>query len=132
MQKLLNNHMTKHKKKILIVEDEPALIKNLTLALSDDYTVVATSSGGEAFTMVKQEKPDLILLDINLPDKDGIEVLKELKQDDETDGVPVLVLTNLSDEDTVSRILEAGGKDYLVKADWSIDSTAEKIRSIID
>ena len=116
---------------ILIVEDEAALVKNLTLALEDKYTVVTATTGEEGLSKVREEKPDLILLDIMLPDKDGIEILKELKADETVSDIPVIVLTNLSDRETVSRIVAAGGREYLVKADWGINEIVEKIDSVV-
>jgi len=118
-------------KKILIIEDEKALIKNLELALGQEYEVLSAITGREGLNKAKSAQPDLILLDIMLPDIDGIEVLKQLKVNKATDDIPVIVLTNLSDQQTISRILANGGKEYLVKADWSIDDLVTKIQSII-
>ena len=118
-------------KKILIIEDEPALIKNLEMALKSDYEVSAAVNGQEGLRKAKGETPDLILLDVMLPDTDGIEILKKLKADKKTDDIPVIVLTNLSDKETVSKILAAGGKEYLVKADWNINDIVEKIKSLL-
>ena len=66
-----------------------------------------------------------------LPDTDGIAILKKLKADKKTDDIPVIVLTNLGDKETVSKILAAGGKEYLVKADWNINDIVEKIKSLL-
>ena len=118
-------------KKILIIEDEPALIKNLEMALKSDYEVSAAVNGQEGLRKAKGETPDLILLDVMLPDTDGIEILKKLKADKKTDDIPAIVLTNLSDKETVSKILAAGGKEYLVKADWNINDIVEKIKSLL-
>ena len=79
----------------------------------------------------KKEKPDLILLDILLPDMDGIAILQELKKDHLTELIPVIVLTNLSDQTTISKILSVGGTAYLIKADWSISDIIKKIEQTI-
>ena len=123
--------MTGESKKILIIEDEPALIKNLEMALKPDCEVFAAVNGQEGLRKAKGEIPDLILLDVMLPDTDGIAILKKLKADKKTDDIPVIVLTNLGDQETVSRILAAGGKEYLVKADWNINDIVEKIKSLL-
>jgi len=116
-------------KKILIIEDEQALIKNLELALRDEFEVLTATTGGEGLKKAKTQKPDLILLDVMLPDKDGDEILKELKKDKATDDIPVVVMTNLGNRETISKILDAGGKEYIVKSDWSIGQVVEKIKA---
>jgi DNA-binding response OmpR family regulator len=117
--------------KILIIEDEKALIKNLELALEEDYEILSAITGQEGLRKAKKEKPDLILLDVMLPDMDGMEVLKNLRIDEETDDIPIIVLTNLGDKETISRIIQSGGKEYLVKADWSIDDIVNKIKTTL-
>lgn len=120
-----------NQKKILIIEDELALIKNLVLALSEDFEVFSTTTADEGLRKAKKEKPDLILLDIMLPDGSGIDVLRELKKDETTNDIKVIVLTNLSDGEMVSQILAAGGKEYLVKADWSIADVVKKVKKAL-
>lgn len=113
--------------KILIVEDEEFLAKMLSRALKDNkYEIILASNGEEALRKVK-EKPDFILLDVMLPDVDGVEVLKQIKADQKTKDIPIIVLTNLGGEDTVSKIVQAGGTEYIVKSDWSIDDIVKKI-----
>ncbi|OGY45335.1 MAG: hypothetical protein A2729_00665 [Candidatus Buchananbacteria bacterium RIFCSPHIGHO2_01_FULL_39_14] len=119
------------KKKILIIEDEVALIRNLEFALKDDYEVLTATTGQAGLAKAKKEKPNLILLDILLPDTDGFTILRELKTNKQTDDVSVIVLTNLSDSITVSKIMAAGGTAYLIKADWSIGDIVKKIEENI-
>ncbi|MFA6410118.1 MAG: response regulator [Candidatus Buchananbacteria bacterium] len=118
-------------KKILIIEDEKALVKNLELALSDSYKIITADTGKEGLKKAKKEKPDLILLDVMLPDTTGFEILPELKKDKVLELIPVIVLTNLGDAQTVSNILAAGGKEYLIKSDWSIDEIVKKIKNTL-
>lgn len=117
--------------KILIVEDEIALAKNLQLAFKDKHEVIMSASGEEGLEKAKTEKPDVMLLDIMLPDKNGLEVLKELKDDPETEKINIIISTNLADSETVSKILAAGGRDYIVKTDWRIDEIVEKVESFL-
>jgi len=121
--------MSSQNKKILIIEDEQAFVRNLELALKDNYEISSAPNGKEGIVKAKNELPNLILLDFMLPDMDGFEILTELKADEKTDGIPVIVLTNRSDQETVSKIITAGGKEYLVKADWSIADVVEKIKA---
>lgn len=118
-------------KKILIIEDDQGLSSNLVHALEHDYSVTAVDHGADGIAQAKKEKPDLIILDVKLPDTDGIHVLKELKSDNTTGGIPVIVLTNLDDQVTVSSIIAAGGKEYLVKADWGLEDIARKISAMV-
>ena len=116
--------------KILLVEDEPALVKNLQLALKKHKLSVATT-GADGVRQATKVLPDLVLLDFILPDKTGAEVIRELKANEKTNDIPVIVLTNLSDQETVSKILAGGGREYLVKTDWSLDELVEKIEAAL-
>ncbi|MFA6255118.1 MAG: response regulator [Patescibacteria group bacterium] len=115
-------------KKILVIEDDKFLSKMLSRALeAKGHEVILANDGKEGLNKAKTELPNLIVLDIMLPDSDGIEILKQLKADAKTVDIPVIVSTNLGDQATISRILDAGGKEYLVKADWGIDEVVKKI-----
>ena len=118
-------------KKILIIEDEIALVNNLALALSDDFEVISATTADEGLRKARKEVPDLILLDIMLPDHSGIDVLRQLKHHSKTDTIKVIVLTNLSEGEIVSQILAAGGKEYLIKTDWSIAEVVEKVKKAL-
>ena len=75
--------------------------------------------------------PDLILLDIMMPKLDGISVLWELKANPETAKIPVIVLTNIGDVETISKIVEAGAVDYLLKSDQSVDDIIQKVKDVL-
>jgi len=82
--------------KILFVEDEPNLQKAIGEVLKQEgFEILAALDGEQGLNLAKKEKPDLILLDLILPKKDGFEVLKELKESEEMKDIPVIVLTNL-------------------------------------
>ena len=94
-------------KKILFVEDEEALQKTLGEILKQEgYEVVSASDGENGLSLVKSEKPDLILLDLILPKMNGFEVLKKLKADTECQEIPVIVLTNLEGIGDVGKAIE--------------------------
>ncbi len=116
-------------KKIVFVEDEEALQKTLGEVLRQEGYEVALASDGEAgFSLIKSEKPDLILLDLILPKMDGFEVLKRLKADTDCKDIPVIVLTNLEGIGDVGKAIELGATTYLVKAQYSLDEVLEKIK----
>ena len=119
-------------KTILFIEDEPILQKALGSTLSAaGYKILQAFDGDAGLLMAKKEKPDLVLLDLVLPRKHGLEVLKELKEDQKTLSIPVIVLTNLEGTEDVMQALELGAKTYLVKANYSIKDVLEKIREAL-
>lgn len=93
--------MTPHeqkKAKILIVDDLPSEQKMIAMALErEPYEVITASNGKEAVEMTKKEKPNLIILDIMMPEKDGLEVCKELKTDAKLSAIPIIILTAIGD-----------------------------------
>jgi CheY-like chemotaxis protein len=87
--------------------------------------------GEEAVAKAKETKPDLALLDIMMPKLDGISVLWELKANPDTAKTPVIVLTNIGDVETISKIIEAGAVDYLLKSDQSMDDVIQKVKDVL-
>jgi DNA-binding response OmpR family regulator len=120
------------KKKILVVEDEVTLNHALFEFLEADGFEVVTASDGEAgLKMAQEEIPDLILLDIVLPKKDGYQVLDELQKDKGTKNIPVILLTNLESYENVQMAFEKGAKTYLVKADYKLEDVSKKIKELL-
>ena len=101
--------------KILVVDDDPINIRNAVRILKDDYKVNYATSGKSALELVKKNTPDLILLDLHMPEMNGFEVLDELKGLDEYKDIPVIFLTADSDQDTEVRGLKAGASDFIAK-----------------
>ncbi len=101
---------------ILIVDDDPMNRDMLSRRLArEDYTVATAEGGRVALEMMAAERYDLILLDIMMPEMDGYEVLQRIKADERLRHTPVIMLTALSDRESVMRCLKAGADDYLVK-----------------
>ena len=120
------------KKRILIIEDDSSLRKTLQEFLgADGFDAVGAEDGEEGSKMAKEGNPDLILLDVILPKKDGYEVLKELKENQETKNIPIIFLTNLESPADVERAVKLGATTYLTKADYKLEEVAEKIREIL-
>lgn len=118
-------------KKILIAEDEKPLRDTLTSKLKDaNYEVVEAKNGHEVLEKIKIEKPDLILLDIVMPEKNGFEILEDLriKQNDKT---PVIVLSNLEEKEDVERGKNLGISEYITKSDISLNDLVVKIHSLV-
>lgn len=125
--------MVAPRQKILFVEDEEALQTSLSSALKEaGYKTVAAYDGEAAIAMAAREHPDLILLDIILPRRSGFEVLEELKSNESTRDIPVIVLTNLERISDVERMLSLGATNYLVKANYDISEILSKVRQVLD
>lgn len=119
-------------KTILFIEDEPNLQKMVSRFLEDKgYQVKSALDGELGLKIAKESKPDLILLDLILPKKDGFEVLKELKADSETKDIPVIVLTNLETSEDVEKALSLGATSYLVKASYELTEVVKKIEAAL-
>jgi len=107
--------MTKERNRVLIIDDEPASIMKLRQILSPEYTIYVATDGQTGLTVAMKQKPDLILLDILMPNMDGFEVLNELRKSIEIHDIPVLVITGLKNEESEEKALTLGAKDYMSK-----------------
>lgn len=119
-------------KKILFIEDEPALQETLGDFLrSSGFSVISAFDGLSGAEMAEKEKPDLILLDLILPKKDGFEVLVDIKKNPTTAVIPVVVLTNLESAEDIDRALEGGASAYLVKTNYRLEDVLEKVKNLL-
>ncbi len=117
------------KSKILIVEDDAILAKVIYEELSEaDFEVFQAYDGEEGLKMANEKHPDLILLDILLPKKNGFEVLEILKRTPETKMIPVTLLTMLGSDDEIKKGFELGAGDYIVKSQHALPEIIEKVR----
>jgi len=120
-------------KKILFIEDEFSLQKTLGEFLrKNGYEVISALDGETGLRVAKEKLPDLILLDLILPRKHGLDVLKDLKNDKKTKDIPVIILTNLESLEDVQKAIELGATTYLVKANYSLEEVVEKIKEQIE
>ena len=118
--------------KILIVEDEAPLQKSLSEFLREENFETCSAFDGEAgLEMAKKEKPDLILLDIILPKKDGYALLTELKTEETTKKIPVILLTNLESPEDIEKAFEKGASTYLVKSNYQMEDIVKKIKDTL-
>ncbi len=118
--------------KILVVEDDPFLLGMYVTKLEmSGFIVFGVEDGNEAVPATEKEKPDLILLDIILPNMDGFEILKKLKKQDSTKDIPVIIFTNLGQQADVEKGLELGAVDYLIKAHFTPSEVITKVNKIL-
>ncbi len=119
-------------KKILLVEDDKFYSRIFKDGLErGGFVVESVLDGAEALVALGKEKPDLILLDLILPVKNGFDVLKEVKADEALKDIPVIILTVLEQESDKQRGLDLGAVDYLLKAEQTMSSVVEKINKYI-
>ena len=115
---------------VLIVDDEEAILTLLRYNLEKEgFKVMATGDGAEALTMVKERRPDIIVLDWMLPGLSGVEVCERLRANDETKGIPIIMLSARGEEGDRIRGLDAGADDYMVKP-FSPSELAARIRAV--
>lgn len=118
--------------KVLIIEDDLAVAGIYQdLLEKENYKVIISNNGPDGLIAAKSEKPDLILLDVMMPNMDGIEVLKRLKSDNETDIIPVIVLTNVGVDEVQNEALSLGAARYIVKTDVSYPRFVEQIKDYV-
>lgn len=121
------------KKKIAVVEDDPFLSKAFFLKLSNaGFEVFSVKDGLEAIDIIKKELPDIILLDLMLPHRSGFEILADIKSNEKLKNIPVLILSNLGQEEEKERGLKMGAKEYLVKTDIKLEEVVKKINGYLN
>ena len=119
-------------KRILFIEDESALQEAVGEFLRQKgYNVLKAMDGETGTRLAESEIPDLILLDLVLPKKEGFEVLKTLKDGDKTKDIPVIVLTNLEGVKDLDRAMASGATTYLIKTQYSLEEIFNKIKETI-
>lgn len=103
------------KKRVLVVEDERKLCALLKEALEPEYAVLVAEDGREGLALARQTKPDLILLDLRLPRIDGYNVLRALKMSPDTIEIPVVIVSAVSESDSLLKANTLGACEYLIK-----------------
>lgn len=119
------------KKKILIVEDDNFVAEVYLAKLSEmGYETVLAQNGEEGLAELKKGKIDLILLDILMPIMNGIEMLEEVKKNEEWKNIPVILLTNIGEKESIQKVREMGVKNYLIKSHFTPAEVIEKVESV--
>ncbi|TSC55454.1 MAG: hypothetical protein G01um101418_938 [Parcubacteria group bacterium Gr01-1014_18] len=125
-------HKDKAKAKILVVEDDRFLSKVYSTKLTaGGYETLLAGDGEEGARRVAEDLPDLVLLDIVMPKKNGFDVLREVKSSSKTKDIPIIILSNLGQEDDVKKGMELGAVDYLVKTNLSIHDVVRKVQDYV-
>lgn len=124
--------MDSAKKKILIADDDQHVIDTVGSVLKDaGFEVLTAFDGQEGLDTALKEKPDLLVLDIIMPKKSGLETLFELRQNSWGKNVPIIILTNVNDNEQLAKALELGVDEYMIKSNVHLSHIAERAKHIL-
>ena len=120
------------KTRILIIEDDVFIMDMYeTKFKMAGFEVLRAENGDKGIKVARKEKPDLIVLDIVMPQMDGLEVLKVVKGDSELKDIPVVLLTNLGQRENIEEGLKLGADDYIIKAHFTPDEVVGKVKKVL-
>lgn len=120
-------------KKVLVVEDDSLLQDMLAQQLSkDEWGVSYAKDGEKALELARTEKPDIILLDLMLPGVSGYDILTLLKKDPELQRIPVIILSNLGQQEDIDKGLKAGASDFMIKSNFTLDEVSAKMKATLE
>lgn len=120
------------KKKICIVEDELLLAHAMKMSALGDYFEVKTANNGkDGLELIRSEKPDLVLLDLLMPEMNGFETIAAIKADDSIKDTKVIILSNDATEDSKQKALDLGAVDFFVKSESDLSDLAKQIAKIL-
>jgi DNA-binding response OmpR family regulator len=136
---LLNNKIDKYmaQKLVLLGEDEKNIAEMYEVAFNQaGFNLVLAPNGEEVLQKARELNPDIVLLDINMPVKDGFEVLKEVMENSMSypnlKGVPIVMLTNYNNTQDVEYCMKMGAQDYIVKSEWTPETIVAKVKKILE
>jgi DNA-binding response OmpR family regulator len=125
-------HVKPRDKTVLLVEDDPLIVSMLEQKLAaKGYAVSRAMSEPEIDMVLEEHDVDLVLLDIMLPDLNGLTILKKIKEDPRYKSIPVLVISNLGQREDIERGLQGGAADYIVKANTYPDEIVERVEKLL-
>jgi len=118
---------------ILLIEDDPFLSSMYSTKFEiEGFNIISANNGENGLEAVSKNKVDVILLDILMPKMNGFEVLENLKKQQKTAKIPVIILTNLNQKDEIDKGLALGADDYLIKAHFMPSEVVDKIEKILN
>lgn len=128
----MENQTTESKQKILIIEDDFFVRDLYNRELTrEGFEIASAEDGPEGLLKAVEEKPDLVLLDIMLPKMSGLDVLKTLKEKEETKDIPVVLLTNLGQDSVIREGFSLGAVGYLIKAAYTPTQIIEEVKKFL-
>jgi len=119
--------------KILIIEDDKFLKRIINKKfLKEGYNVIEATDGRQGLKIISEQKIDLILLDLLLPEIDGFEVLAKIKANPKMNKIPVIILSNLGQKSDIQKGLKMGANDYLIKAHFTLGEILKKVEAVLN
>lgn len=118
-------------KKILIVDDEQTILDLYSRALVAEFEVLTAANGVDGLEIIEKEKPDLVLVDVKMPEMDGLAMIAEMK-DRGLLKTPVIILTNFAHDEKIAQAIEMGAKEYLLKDRVTPSEIRTKIKNLLD
>lgn len=122
--------MDRDRPTVLVADDEPAMVRFISSQIQTHYRVIEAVDGTEAVQKALEHHPDIILLDMNMPEKDGLQVCRELRADPSTQKIPIVLITARADEETKLASLSAGANDFLSKP-FSVAELYVRLRNLV-
>jgi len=123
---------TKTKTRMLIIEDDTFIMDMYRTKFEmADYEVLMAEDGNKGIKMIKENKPDIVILDVVMPQMDGFEVLKTIKKDSNLKDIPVILLTNLGQKENIEDGLKLGADDYVIKAHFTPEEVVGKVEKVL-
>lgn len=120
------------KKKVCIIDDDENILEIYRLKLElEHYDVSVAANGEEGLLVIRQQKPDIILLDLQMPVKNGVQVLEELCVDEQLSKIPVVILSNIDNEDAFKKVGKFDTRFYLIKSLTTPQKVVDIIREIL-
>jgi len=124
--------MVSGQKTILLIEDEKELADVFGLKLrAEGYNVLNADDGAKGVEMMKESKPDLVLMDLVMPNCDGYKALEQIKKDKSIKDITVCAWSNLTQEDEIEKAKKLGADHYLIKSDYTPSKLAEKVKELL-
>ncbi|MDX1608458.1 MAG: response regulator [Candidatus Spechtbacterales bacterium] len=116
-------------KLILIIDDDPMMSRLFQVAISNaDMDVILAPNADKGFEKLRKEKPDLLVLDLLLPGKNGIEILEEMRSDESIKNIPVIIFSSLDKDEYIDKLKELNIVDFVIKSDIHPRQLVEKIQ----
>lgn len=117
---------------IVLAEDDQFLLRGYTMALNEaNFIVAGVSNGAEVIPTVEEHQPDLLLLDLIMPNMTGFDILAELRARDEFKALPIIVATGLGQDEDKEKVLNLGATDYFIKAHSTAHALVEKVNEYL-
>jgi len=119
-------------KKVLVVEDDQFLANAYKLKLTkSEYEVRVATDGEDALSQMAEDVPDIVLLDLIMPNMDGFATLDAMKKDEKLKSIPVVIASNLGQKEDIDRAKSLGAVDFIIKSNVSIEEIVQKVKSIV-